>query len=178
MASMLGVFVGLALLVTVTGTAAPRTVRPLKPGDLPATYALGYEWDSFGRLLSVDYPDGETLRYAYNGGGLLSSAVGHRPWAAQTEEYLAEARYDEFGQRTFVRYGNGATTRTTYEPRTRRLSTLATRLAGPSGQQIQNLQYGYSPVGNIRDVSNVLPQPLLETIFQKRGVSIAVSAAV
>ena len=62
-------------------TRQTRTIRPLKPGEGPAVYALGYEWDTFGRLLKVSYPDGEELSYGYDRGGLLKSATGVRPWS-------------------------------------------------------------------------------------------------
>ncbi len=135
-----------------------RTINPLRPGDRIRTFVTTFQFDVFGRMLSMVYPDGETLKYGYDRGGLLKSARGERPATkhdpAQYEAYLEKLLYDEFGQRVHMRVGNGAVTEYGYEPLTRRLSTLHAQK--PGERLLQNLSYGYDLVGNVLGVKNGL----------------------
>ncbi len=135
-----------------------RTIDPIRPGDRTRTFTTTFDFDVFGRMLSMVYPDGEVLKYGYDAGGLLRSAVGiraatkHDP--AQQETYLATLLYDEFGQRRYQRVGNGVVTKYAYEPLTRRLSWLHAQK--PGERLLQNLTYGYDLVGNVLGVKNTL----------------------
>jgi YD repeat-containing protein len=107
-----------------------RTVVPLQPGGAARTYETLFTFDSFGRMLQIVYPDGERLRYGYDGGGLVASATGVRPaqphGTAGVESYLRSIQYDEFGRRVQVVLGSGVVGRYAYDPTTRRLSALDT----------------------------------------------------
>ena len=140
-------------------TKQTRTVRPLRPGGRAQEYQLAFDWDSFGRALSVTYPDGEVLAYEYDEGGLLTKATGRR--ASETEVYLADVGYDEFGQRVRAEYGNGVVTKYTHELQTRRLSTLTSNLSPVrGGTTFQALTYHYDAVGNVESLTNALPSPV------------------
>ncbi|HSN91479.1 MAG TPA: hypothetical protein VLS93_09640, partial [Anaeromyxobacteraceae bacterium] len=118
-----------------------RTVDPLAPGDRTRSFTTAFDFDVFGRMLSMVYPDGEVLRYGYDAGGLLRTAMGTRPAtkrdAAQQETYLAVLLYDEFGQRRYQRVGNGVVTKYAYDPLTRRLGWLHAKK--PGERLLQNL---------------------------------------
>jgi RHS repeat-associated protein len=135
-----------------------RDLRPLRPGDRWRTFKTSFDFDSFGRMLSMTYPDGELLTYGYDAGGLLKTATGTRTatqWApAQAEAYLRTLTYDEFGQRAFMKLGNGVVTSYSYEPLTRRLSTLTTTT--PLGRTLQANLYQYDLVGNVKSLVNAL----------------------
>ncbi len=135
-----------------------RTVDPLRPGDRTRSFTTTFDFDVFGRMLSMVYPDGEVLKYRYDAGGLLENAVGKRPATkhdpAQLETYLAALRYDEFGQRRYQRVGNGVVTKYAYEPLTRRLSWLHAQK--PGERLLQNLTYSYDLAGNVLGVKNTL----------------------
>ncbi|MCI0672675.1 MAG: hypothetical protein L0Y64_19690, partial [Myxococcaceae bacterium] len=139
-----------------------RGVRAFRPADRPRTFTTRFGFDSFGRMLSVLYPDGELLRYTYDSGGLLRSATGYRPASrhapAETQVYLRLLEYDAFGQRTAMALGNGVVTRYAYEPLTRRLSTLTTQT--PRGRTLQALTYTYDRIGNVTGLVNALGQPV------------------
>ena len=134
-----------------------RTVKPLKPNDSPQSFETRFKFDSFGRMLSLWYPDGEQLDYTYGSAGLVTHAQGHRPetkhWPEATEVYLASMTYDEFGQRRTASLGNGATTSWTYEPDTQRLKHLNT---SSQGRVLQALTYVYDLVGNVKTLTNAL----------------------
>lgn len=94
------------------------------------------------------------VRPGYNEAGLLermdvqlrsaTDAAGQPEWTP----FVENLDYDAKGQRRRIRYGNGATTRYTYDPDTFRLTRLLTT-RGDGSDVLQDLQYTYDPVGNI-----------------------------
>ena len=140
-------------------TSTTRILRPILPGDRERTFTTAFDFDSFGRMMSITYPDGETVTYGYDAGGLLESAAGRRTLngVEQVEPYLTSLTYDEFGQRVRMQLGNEVLTSYSYEPLTRRLHTLTTRT--PLKRTLQAITYGYDRVGNITTMVNALDEP-------------------
>jgi len=135
-----------------------RHVRSLRPGERSDSLTMRFDFDHFGRLLTVEYPDGEVLSYGYDAGGLLKSAMGRKKGVELP--YVREMLYDEFGQRVAVSLGNGTLTDYSYNAATRRLKALKTALPGASKRLIQNLVYSeYDKVGNLKQVTNALGVP-------------------
>jgi RHS repeat-associated protein len=137
-----------------------RVLRPILPGDRERSFTTSFSFDSFGRMMTITYPDGETVEYGYDAGGLLQSAIGKRRTgtALESEPYLVSMTYDEFGQRVRMALGNGVVTTYSYQPLTRRLHTLTTRT--PLARTLQAITYGYDLVGNIRTMVNALGEPV------------------
>nr|WP_228530548.1 MULTISPECIES: toxin TcdB middle/N-terminal domain-containing protein [Myxococcaceae] len=139
-----------------------RTVRALRPGDRERTFTTRFEYDAFGRMLGMVYPDGEVLRYGYDAGGLLRDATGHRPGSAhapaESQTYLRSTEYDVFGQRTRLVMGNGVVSTYSYDPLNRRLATVTTRT--PRARTLQAISYRYDRVGNVTGLVNALGQPV------------------
>jgi RHS repeat-associated protein len=132
-----------------------KRVNAHTPSASRKRYTTEYLFDSFGRLLELVYPDGERLRYHYDRGGLLKSVYGEK--AGIRYEYIKVLRYDEFGQRTYIEYGNGVKSTYGYDPLTRRLKNLLTE--APDGRVFQNLHYTYDLVGNILTIKNLINTP-------------------
>jgi RHS repeat-associated protein len=138
-----------------------RVLRPLRPGDRERSFTTSFTFDSFGRMMTITYPDEERVEYQYDAGGLLEKAIGIRgATSAQpgTEVYLASMLYDEFGQRVRMTLGNGVVSSYSYKPLTRRLHTLTTRT--PLPRTLQAITYGYDRVGNITSMVNALGEPV------------------
>ncbi|TMQ12501.1 MAG: hypothetical protein E6J91_20700, partial [Deltaproteobacteria bacterium] len=114
----------------------------------PEVWTTHYLYDTWGRLQQMTYPDGEVLTYAYDSGGLVHAVTGVK--LGVTTPYVQRLEYDEFGQRAFLRVGNGAETAYSYNPLNRRLARLT---AG----DFQDLHYSYDLVGNITALSNQVP---------------------
>ncbi len=116
----------------------------------PEVYTTEWTYDTWNRLQSMVYPDGEILTNLYDSGGKLRQIDGQK--TGFDYPYLRQMTYDEFGQRTYVEAGNGTETSYAYVPTTRRLDGL---LAGNAqGRTFQDLSYAYDLVGNITAQSN------------------------
>jgi len=65
--------------------------------------------------------------------------------------YVADIAYDEFGQRTYIEYGNGARTSYAYDESRRWLDTIRTE----SGSRVlQDMRYSFDAVGNVLGYDN------------------------
>ena len=132
-----------------------RSLVSPSTGQRPQDYATEYLYDSFGRLQALVYPDGEALRYGYNSGGLIDSAVGVKAGVATS--YLSYLGYDKFEQRVQLVSGNGVVTDYSYRAADRRLTRLTAGAAGAA--PFQHLAYAYDAVGNITGLNNQVPLP-------------------
>ena len=106
-------------------------------------------YDSWNRIQSMTYPDGEVVTYGYNKGGMLKSVSGTK--TNHPYPYIDSIRYNEFELKEAVWYGNG--TRCTYG------YDILQRLAGlnsytATDEQMQDIQYVYDEVGNITEINN------------------------
>ncbi|MEW6008874.1 MAG: toxin TcdB middle/N-terminal domain-containing protein [Candidatus Omnitrophota bacterium] len=126
-----------------------RETRSIKVVN-PTSFEVNRTYDALDRLISVTYPDGETVTYEYNKAGLIERVVGIKNTAQVT--YVANVDYNANGQITHIEYGNGTYTDYTYNPNTFRLTNLITH--GPSGTVLQDLQYQFDNVGNVTHITD------------------------
>ena len=110
-----------------------------------------FEYDSWGRILNITYPDNEEVNYSYDFGGQLERIANN-----QNYTYLDSVQYNKFGVKTSQLYGNGIKTNYTYYPLTQRLDSMLTTY---SGNTLSYLQYTYDSVGNIIRVNSSYPMP-------------------
>ena len=61
--------------------------------------------------------------------------------------YVEDIGYDEYSQRTYIRYGNGVETHYTYDKEMRWLKTVDT--ANSQGVEYQRMRYEFDDVGNV-----------------------------
>ena len=86
----------------------------------------------------------------YDAGGQVCSIKGVRDGRDYT--YVADIRYDEYGQRIYIKYGNGVETNYTYDTDMRWLKHIDT--ANTYGTQYQNIEYTFDDVGNVEKYTN------------------------
>ena len=88
------------------GNVAEETRTIAVPGNSDEVYsfAMRYRHDSWGRMLSILYPDSEAVSYTYQWGGELHSMQGTK--AGGTRQYIKEIKYDSLGRRSSIRYGS------------------------------------------------------------------------
>ena len=161
----------------VSETRTPNTQQPLTP------YTTKYEFDTFGRLLNLTFPDGEKLVHTYDSGGNITHIEGFKQGSNMV--YLDQLHYDRFEQRSYIKYGNGVESRYAYDANTRRLCRLdsgasvnaanscttlpdqpgtglqqaLTGIGAAPATQFQSLHYAYDKVGNILGTANAVTTP-------------------
>ena len=118
--------------------------------DNAYTFIMNTEYDTWGRTLSITYPDKELVSYAYNFGGNLKSVSSAKN--GNDKSLVDSIRYDKFGDRTAVYFGNGTTQHYAYDPLSRRLGNLQGRTA--TNVLMQDIIYEYDAVGNVTKTDN------------------------
>ena len=131
-------------------TQMSRSITRLTPLASAVSATFSYSWDYLGRLQQITYPDEEVVSYRYDSGGQVQKVTGVH-WG-YTTEYVKDIGYDEFGQRTYIEYGNGIRTRYAYDPTRRWLTSINTESQG--GTALQNMSYHFDLVGNILGYQN------------------------
>ncbi len=132
------------------GEVVKETRTSAAQGSHTFSFTTEYKYDTWNRVQTLTYPDGEVLTYHSDSGGLVDSASGVK--GAFTYQYLTHLEYDKFGERQLLQTGNGTTTHYTYNAATRRLDNLQANLA--NGYVFDNSTYQYDGVGNVLSVTN------------------------
>ena len=138
------------------------------------TFKMQYEYDSWNRIQSMTYPDGEVVTYDYNLGGMLEKVYGgvtidniaavdpdplrnggmtptDDPVFTYTYPYIDSIAYNEFELKSEVFHGNGTHTLYFYD-NIQRLQLLQSRTR--AGEIMQDIIYSYDAVNNITDIAN------------------------
>jgi hypothetical protein len=89
-----------------------RTV--VGPNIPTMTFDTQFTYDSWNRIQSIRYPDGEEVFYTYDLGGNLRIVEG--TYMEQPYPYVKNIYYDHYEQRTYLQYGNGTETFYQYSP--------------------------------------------------------------
>ena len=128
-------------------TKERRTV--IVPNHEISTFVTQWVYDSHNRLKQMTYPDGTLVNYGYDDAGQLNSVSGTRD--VEEYDYVSDIRYDKFGDRVYMQYGNGAVTTYQYTSQMRRLRYLTVK--GLYGNDTIRTAFTYDPVGNIKSVN-------------------------
>ena len=67
---------------------------------------MKYSYENFGRIIKLNYPDGQNVEYDYDAGGNLQKVKNE----TQGGFFVSHIGYDKFGQRTSMLLGDGTTT--------------------------------------------------------------------
>ncbi len=129
------------------GNVSQRLRTVTVPNEAVVTFKTEFEYDSYGKLLSMTYPDGEKVCYWYDASGQLSDVyVNDRK---KGDYYVEKIGYDKFGDRIYMRYGNGATAEYAYDEQMRRLVHRLDTLSHERPVSRLERTYDYDLVGNI-----------------------------
>lgn len=107
-------------------------------------------WHLEGRTPAIYHP-------VYNRRGVLESET--LSVRGQVAEAIRRIEYNAKGQRERIQYGNGTTTRYSYDPNTFRLTRLLTT-ANNGADKLQDLHYTYDPSGNITEIEDQAYEPV------------------
>lgn len=130
-------------------TKSIKFIRVTVPQIIEKKYTTIYDFDSFGRLRKLTYPDEDNVAYSYDGGGQLNRIDFVN--AAGTNCLVDSILYDELGKRKQIKYGNGVVSNYDYYTDNKRLKSLRTMLGEKS---YQNMEYKYDLAGNVTERTN------------------------
>ena len=113
------------------------------------TYIWESDYDSWNRINSMTYPDGEVVTYGYDKGGNLQTMKTEKEGDVQT--LIAEQRYDKYGNLTYRKMGNGTETKYDYDEKRLHLNQMS--LTSNGVKMMENV-YKYDAVDNILGITN------------------------
>ena len=113
------------------------------------TFKMQYEYDSWNRIQTMTYPDGEVVTYDYNLGGMLKSVSGNKNGVPF--RYIDSIRYNKFELKDTVWYGNGTRACYAYDSLQR---LLHLRSYEGHDSLMQDIAYTYDAAGNIQGIQN------------------------
>ena len=114
-------------------------------------YHYGATYDSWNRVRTMTYPDGEVVTYAYNAAGQIASVKSNKQ--GKEETIVEKVGYDKDGHTVYTKLGNGTETTYTYDKRRERLQEMNLTAAGTS---IMYNKYQYDAVDNILGITNAV----------------------
>ena len=115
------------------------------------TYVYGATYDSWNRVRTMTYPDGEVVTYHYNAAGQVESLTSNKQGKEST--IVAQIGYDKDGHTVYQKLGNGTETTYSYDKQRERLQDTKLMIAG---QTVMDNKYQYDAVDNILGIDNAV----------------------
>ncbi|QYJ68245.1 toxin TcdB middle/N-terminal domain-containing protein [Flavobacterium litorale] len=111
-----------------------------------------WQYDSWNRVQKIIYPDEEEVDYEYNTAGALKKITSIIP-NRTVQDIVENIKYNDYGERHSIKYGNGATTTYNYDSR-RRMNQINHNF---SANFAITKDYAYDPLSNITSVTTGNP---------------------
>ena len=115
-------------------------------------YTTTYEYDSFGRVREITYPDNDQVIYGYYGTGELYNIVSSSALTQSAQLIVSGITYDGYGNITKMDYGNGTETTFSYDNITQTLlgsEVMAIIPSQSSNTTVLNRDYTYNTKGMV-----------------------------
>ena len=113
------------------------------------TYVYGATYDSWNRVRTMTYPDGEVVTYHYNAAGQVESLTSNKQ--GRQSVIVDRIGYDKEGHTVYTKLGNGTETTYTYDKQRERLQVMNLTA---DGQTVMENRYQYDAVDNILGITN------------------------
>ena len=113
------------------------------------TYVYGATYDSWNRVQTMTYPDGEVVTYHYNAAGQVESLTSNKQ--GRQSVIVDRIGYDKDGHTVYTKLGNGTETTYTYDKQRERLQVMNLTA---DGQTVMENRYRYDAVDNILGITN------------------------
>ena len=113
------------------------------------TYVYGATYDSWNRVQTMTYPDGEVVTYHYNAAGQVESLTSNKQ--GRQSVIVDRIGYDKEGHTVYTKLGNGTETTYTYDKQRERLQVMNLTA---DGQTVMENRYQYDAVDNILGITN------------------------
>ena len=108
-----------------------------------------YAYDSWNRVQTMTYPDGEVVAYHYNAAGQVESMTSNKQ--GRQSVIVDRIGYDKEGHTVYTKLGNGTETTYTYDKQRERLQVMNLTA---DGQTVMANRYRYDAVDNILGITN------------------------
>ena len=108
-----------------------------------------YAYDSWNRVQTMTYPDGEVVTYHYNATGQVESLTSNKQ--GRQSVIVDRIGYDKEGHTVYTKLGNGTETTYTYDKQRERLQVMNLTA---DGQTVMENRYQYDAVDNILGITN------------------------
>ena len=129
------------------------------------TYVYGATYDSWNRVQTMTYPDGEVVTYHYNAAGQVESLTSNKQ--GRQSVIVDRIGYDKEGHTVYTKLGNGTETTYTYDKQRERLQVMNLTA---DGQTVMENRYRYDAVDNILGITNAAnPTSLMNINKAKLG---------
>ena len=129
------------------------------------TYVYGAAYDSWNRVQTMTYPDGEVVTYHYNAAGQVESLTSNKQ--GRQSVIVDRIGYDKEGHTVYTKLGNGTETTYTYDRQRERLQVMNLTA---DGQTVMENRYQYDAVDNILGITNAAnPTSLMNINKAKLG---------
>ena len=113
------------------------------------TYVYGATYDSWNRVQTMTYPDGEVVTYHYNAAGQVERLTSNKQ--GRQSVIVDRIGYDKEGHTVYTKLGNGTETTYTYDKQRDRLQVMNLTA---DGQTVMENRYQYDAVDNILGITN------------------------
>ena len=113
------------------------------------TYVYGATYDSWNRVQTMTYPDGEVVTYHYNAAGQVESMTSNKQ--GRQSVIVDRIGYDKEGHTVYTKLGNGTESTYTYDKQRERLQVMNLTA---DGQTVMENRYRYDAVDNILGITN------------------------
>ena len=113
------------------------------------TYVYGATYDSWNRVQTMTYPDGEVVTYHYNAAGQVERLTSNKQ--GRQSVIVDRIGYDKDGHTVYTKLGNGTETTYTYDRQRERLQVMNLTA---DGQTVMENRYQYDAVDNILGITN------------------------
>ena len=113
------------------------------------TYVYGATYDSWNRVQTMTYPDGEVVTYHYNAAGQVESMTSNKQ--GRQSVIVDRIGYDKEGHTVYTKLGNGTETTYTYDKQRERLQVMNLTA---DGQTVMENRYQYDAMDNILGITN------------------------
>jgi RHS repeat-associated protein len=127
-----------------------KTIRTVQLGDADMrTWIWSATYDTWDRVQTMTYPDGEKVSYQYNKAGNLQSMAGTK--LNRTYNYINRIGYNKYEKQVYLQYGNGAITTYNYEPERQHLTQMNVT---SNSKQLMDNTYKYDVLNNVLGITN------------------------
>ena len=113
------------------------------------TYVYGATYDSWNRVQTMTYPDGEMVTYHYNAAGQVERLTSNKQ--GRQSVIVDRIGYDKEGHTVYTKLGNGTETTYTYDKQREHLQVMNLTA---DGQAVMENKYRYDAVDNILGITN------------------------